>query len=346
MRHLLTHTSGIDGDVFTDTGRGDDCLEVYVAGLRDVGQNHPLGVTWSYCNSGFSLAGRVIERLTGGTWDDAVRQRLVKPLGLTGTVTLPEEALLHRAAVGHLSTGRTPVWGLPRSIGPAGLISSTVADVLAFARLHLTGGLAPDGRRLVSAAGVTAMTEKQADLPDRHTLGDSWGLGWVRMGWDGHRLVGHDGNTIGQSAFLRLLSEQGLAVTLLTNGGHTRDLYEELFAEIFAEVAGIAMAAPLAPPTEPAEVDVRSWLGRYERAGWLIEVYDGDGRPTLRATVTGPLAELTPEPIKEYTLVPVEQDLFVVRDPGVRTWMPVTFYALPTGERYVHYGVRATPKTA
>ena len=33
MRHLLSHTSGIDGDVFTDTGRGDDCLEKYVAQL-------------------------------------------------------------------------------------------------------------------------------------------------------------------------------------------------------------------------------------------------------------------------------------------------------------------------
>src|SRR6185312_13045214 len=50
MRHLLTHTSGIDGDVFTDTGRGDDCLAKYVDLLADVAQNHPLGATWSYCN--------------------------------------------------------------------------------------------------------------------------------------------------------------------------------------------------------------------------------------------------------------------------------------------------------
>jgi len=346
LRHLLTHTSGIDGDVFTDTGRGDDCLELYVAGLREVAQNHPISATWSYCNSGFSLAGRVIERLTGTTWDEALRQRLVQPLGLTRTLTLPEEALLHRTAVGHLTTGRTPVWGLPRSMGPAGLISSTVADVLAFARLHLTGGLGPDGRRLVSESGVAAMTEKQADLPDRHTLGDSWGLGWARMGWDGHRLVGHDGNTIGQSAFLRLLPEQGLAVTLLANGGHTRDLYEELFAEIFAEVAGVAMAAPLAPPALPPTVEVRQCLGRYARTGVLIEVFEGDDGPTLRHTVTGPLAQFTPEPTKEYTLVPVEQDLFVVREPGMRTWSPVTFFSLPTGERYVHLGVRATPKVA
>ncbi|MGH3049445.1 MAG: prolyl oligopeptidase family serine peptidase, partial [Gaiellaceae bacterium] len=49
MRHLLTHTSGIDGDVFTDTGRGDDCLERYVSLLAEAAQNHPLEATWSYC---------------------------------------------------------------------------------------------------------------------------------------------------------------------------------------------------------------------------------------------------------------------------------------------------------
>src|SRR3954452_11438277 len=134
MRQLLSHTSGIDGDVFTDTGRGDDCLEKYVAQLDRVAQNHPLGATWSYCNSGFSLAGRVIEKLTGGTWDAALRTRLLEPLGARGTGTLPEAALLHRAAVAHLSEGGADPepaiqWGLPRSAGPAGLITAAAADV-------------------------------------------------------------------------------------------------------------------------------------------------------------------------------------------------------------------------
>src|SRR6478735_1304667 len=144
--HLLTHTSGIDGDVFTDTGRGDDCLEKYTELLADVAQNHPLGATWSYCNSGWSLLGRVIEVLTGKTWDEAMRDRLYTPLGLTHTMTLPEEAILYAAAVGHVDADGeqipTPVWDLPRSVGPAGLIKSTVRDVLAFAKLHLDGGAA------------------------------------------------------------------------------------------------------------------------------------------------------------------------------------------------------------
>ncbi|MBM2614982.1 serine hydrolase [Actinoplanes sp. LDG1-06] len=344
MRHLLTHTSGIDGDVFTDTGRGDDCLEKYVDGLRDVTQNHPLGATWSYCNSGFSLAGRVVEKLTGGTWDAALRERISTPLGLRRTGTLPEEALLHRAATGHLPGPKVAaVWTLPRALGPAGLITATAADLLAFARLHLAGGLAPDGTRLLSEAGAAEMTAEQVELPEKYTLGDSWGLGWIRFGWDGHRLIGHDGNTIGQSAFLRILPEQDLAVTLLTNGEGARDLYQDLFAEIFAEVAGVTMPRPLTPPATPVEVDITEHLGTYERASIQIEVLEG---AVLRMTTTGPLAELTPEPVHELEMVAVKDDLFLVRLPESSSWVPVFFYRLPTGERYVHLGVRATPKVA
>jgi hypothetical protein len=95
------------------------------------------------------------------------------------------------------------------------------------------------------------MTDLQADLPDKFTLGDSCGLGWIRFGWNGRRLIGHDGNTIGQSAFLRLLADEGLAVTLLTNGGSTRDLYEDLYREIFSELADVDMPRPLSMRRPP-----------------------------------------------------------------------------------------------
>ncbi|HEV2592699.1 MAG TPA: serine hydrolase [Gaiellaceae bacterium] len=349
MRHLLSHTSGIDGDVFTDTGRGDDCLEKYAAQLTDAAQSHPLGATWSYCNSGFSLAGRVIEKLTGGTWDAAIQQRLVAPLGLTHTGTLPEEALLHRAAVGHVGEPgepqkRAPAWGLPRSAGPAGLISQTVRDVLGFARMHLHGGVAPDGTRVLSEESAAAMQEWQADVPDRYILGDSWGIGWIRFDWNGHRLVGHDGNTIGQAAFLRVLPEQGLAVTLLTNGGNTRDLYEDLYREVFTELAGIEMQQPLQPPAESPDVDIAPHVGRYERAGVSLDVFERDGAPILRTEITGPLRALVPEPVTEYPMTAIADNLFAVRQPGTQTWVPITFYELSTGEPYMHFGARATPR--
>jgi CubicO group peptidase (beta-lactamase class C family)/poly(3-hydroxybutyrate) depolymerase len=348
LRHLLNHTSGIDGDVFTDTGRGDDCLERFVAALADVPLNHPLAATWSYCNTGYSIAGRVIEKVTGQVWDAAMRDLLFAPLGLTRTVTLPEEALRHRTAAGHVHEGDeeprlTPVWGLSRSAGPAGTLCASAGDLLTFARLHLAGGVAADGTRLLSPEAVAAMQRREADLPDPYTLADSWGLGWFRPHWDGTRLVGHDGNTIGQSAFLRVLPGHDLAVALLTNGGHTRDLYESVVREVVRELAGVEMARPLVPPDPPPPADVTPYQGTYRRAGVRIDVWRGADGPRLRLTIDAPVAGVEREP-KELDLVPVRGNLFAVRLPGLRTWTPVTFYRLADGRPYVHMGARATRK--
>jgi CubicO group peptidase (beta-lactamase class C family) len=348
IRHLLTHTSGLDGDVFTDTGRGDDNLELYVKSLADAAQNHPLGATWSYCNSGFSVLGRVIEVLTGKTWDTAMRDMLFTPLGLTHTVTLPEEAILYAAAVGHVDTGDaqivTPAWGLQRSAGPAGLITARVADLLTFARLHMAGGVAKDGTRLLSEETVAEMQAFQADLPDKDSLGDSWGLGWIRFDWNGERLYGHDGNTLGQAAFMRIHPGTGLAVALLTNGGNTHDFYEDLYREIFAELGDVDMKHPIVAPEEPADVDLSAHVGVYERASVRMEILVDESGPRLRTEVLGHLAALVPDPVDEYPLLPVSEDRYILRAPGTETWMPVTFYSLPTGEEYVHFGARATPK--
>jgi hypothetical protein len=322
--------------------------------------NHPLGATWSYCNAGFTIAGRVIESLTGRTWDAAMRDLLYTPLGLSHTVTLPEEALLHRAAIGHVHEGeeeprRAPVWGLPRSVGPAGLIASTVGDVLTFARMHLNGGVAPDETRLLTAESVSAMQDEQASLPDRHSLADSWGLGWFRLDWNGVHLYGHDGATVGQFAFLRVLPEQNVAVAMLTNGGHARDLYESLVREVFRELAGVEMVTPLSPLSELADSepssDITPHIGTYRRTSTQVDIYVDDGAdheeagPRLRLTLDREPLGLTKE-ANEFDLVPVHGNVYVIRMAGDETWTPVTFYSLPDGSPYVHLGGRATPKVA
>ncbi len=86
LRHLLTHSSGVDGDHFLDTGRGDDTLEKYVASCADLPQQFPLGESHSYCNAGFVIVGRVLEKVTGKVWDEVLRDELVGPLGLQHTM--------------------------------------------------------------------------------------------------------------------------------------------------------------------------------------------------------------------------------------------------------------------
>lgn len=348
VRHLMNHTSGLDGDVFTDTGRGDDCVARYVEHFGDVERVFPVGASWAYCNSGFVLLGRIIERATGKVWDEAMRELLFDPLGLRNTVTLPEEAILRATAVGHEKSegvlAPVPVWGLPRAMGPAGLISATVGDLLSFAALHLRGGVTADGTRLLTEEHVAAMQAHETNVPATDRLTDSWGLGWIRFSWGGE-LFGHDGATLGQFAYLILDARNNVAFALLTNGGDTEGLYEDLAGEVLGALLGTTLPERL----EPIAGDAERWseaiaehLGTYEAAEARVDVFTDERGLRIRQTYTGPLVELETEPIIEFEALPAGPDRVLTRSPGNgEHWEAVTFSALPSGERIVHIGVRA-----
>ncbi len=349
VRHLLSHTSGID-DMYAETGRGDDCVERYVAKLREFPQVRPVGATFSYSNAGIVVAGRIIEVLTGKTWDAALHERIVGPLGLAATVTLPEEALLHRVAVGHPGGPGAPptrVWSGPRSLAPTGRITARVHDLLAFVRMHLAGGTAPDGGRLLSTDSVQAMTARETDLPCPSIMGDSWGLGWSRDTWDGQPVIGHTGTGIGQLAFVRALPDRGFAVALLTNGGDGPALYHDVFAETFRELAGVAMPAPFQPPAEPARVDIAPYVGRYyARSDTAVELVLREGTPVLRLLPTGLLLDRFPGTAGDFPLVPVEEGRFAMQTDDSNTWEIIQAHKLPDGTPYLytHWGLVANPR--
>ena len=296
IRHLLSHSSGIDGDLFDDTGRGDDCVARYTASCARAVLLHPSGATMSYCNSGFVIAGRIVEQLTGCTWDAALRHRLIEPLELSQTVTLPEEAIRFRAAFGHIDDDGeqklAPVWTLPRSLGPAGAITATASDVIEFARLHLRQGQTADGTQILSPAGVALMQQPQAVIPGgNRSAPRQVGLGLFLHDWDGRRVLGHDGGTIGQAAFLRVLPDSGAAVCLLTNGGDAKSLYQDLYAEIFRAHWRLDLPVPFRPAASPPAADPSGWPGRYEREGVRIDVAVDLAGLSMTWTDTGPCAE-------------------------------------------------------
>lgn len=351
MRHLLSHTSGIDGDNFEDFGRGDDCLEKYVESCAKSKQSHPLGATMSYCNTGYSIAGRAIEVLTGKVWDTAMRERLFTPLGLTHTGTLPEEAILFRTAVGHIppKAGEpvqvAPVWTLPRICGPMGLINSTIRDVLTWSGLFLNDGKTQDGKQLVSSQSIKEMQSPVIEIPDPHTLGSHWGTGLIIFDWGGRRLVGHDGDTIGQHARLRILPDENLAITLIMNGGETSKVFRSLYSEMLTEFVGITVPPLPEAPKTPPKVDLSKYAGVYERLAVRYELAEADGGLSGTVTLSGPLAKLLPDPVTKLTLKPVDESTFLATTEGEGTPSPAVFYDFKKGvPQYLHSGARANPR--
>ncbi|GAA0419066.1 hypothetical protein Acor_28700 [Acrocarpospora corrugata] len=145
-RQLLCHVAGFEGDIFTDTGRGADAVEKYLASIHDIPQLFEPGAVFSYNNTGFVVLGRLVEVLRGQPFDEVLVERLAVPLGLTHVSPSPYEAILHRAAVGHLpgeggAMAPAPTWALARSNAPAGsMLAMTARDLLGFVAMHLAGG--------------------------------------------------------------------------------------------------------------------------------------------------------------------------------------------------------------
>ncbi|MCL2490766.1 MAG: beta-lactamase family protein, partial [Propionibacteriaceae bacterium] len=332
-----------------DTGRGDDSLEKYMTVLESAVQLFPVGASWSYCNTGYSIMGRVIQVVTGQVWEDAMRERLFAPLGLTHTVTLPEDALLFDTAVGHSAGAPDPKvigrWCLDRDNGPAGSITASVADLLTFARLHLCDGVTTDGTRLLSPESMAAMHAFSSDVPTGQLTGESWGLGFTRFNWGGAQVFGHDGNTIGQSAFLRIYPAGRLAVGLMVTGPGVHPLYQTLFGEIFAELCGVTIRPPMQLPDEPADLDITPWVGTYERDEVRIEIIDEPEGPLFRSTERGELAEIYGNPVIECRMTPIREGLYGLYEDDRKMSLPVLLFQLTGGDRYVHFSSRSTRKT-
>src|SRR4051812_15298954 len=75
-RQLLCHVAGFEGDIFTDTGRGDDAIEKYIASIHGIPQLFAPGEVFSYNNTGFVVLGRLVEVLRGKPFDEVLVERL------------------------------------------------------------------------------------------------------------------------------------------------------------------------------------------------------------------------------------------------------------------------------
>jgi CubicO group peptidase (beta-lactamase class C family) len=347
VRQLLNHTAGFEGDIFTDTGVGDDCLEKYVATLEGTPQLFPPGEQFSYNNAGYCLLGRLVEVLRGKPYDVCLREHLITPLGLTHTATGPYEAIMFRAAMGHIQPEPggdyvpAPIWAMARSNAPAGsMLAMRPRDLVAFARMHLEDGVAADGTQVLAAGTAARMTAREVGLPELGLMGTSWGLGFERFDTPAGTIVGHDGSTIGQGAFLRMVREAGLAVALLTNGGDTVSLYRDVVGHVLGELSDVALPALPVPPVEPQRIDAGRYIGTYSADVFDLTVsQDEENRIWIEQVPKGVFVEMGGQ-VERTELVHYRDDMLIPIEADRGMHMPHAFLGDDgTGRAlYLHLG--------
>lgn len=336
LRHLVTHTVGWYDAGIVDTGDGDDALARLVAGMADRPQIAPLGEYLSYSNDAVELAGRVIEAVTGQTYEAAVAELVLEPLGMERASFFPEAIMMEAFAVGHAAPPGDPdgapgvvaPWGLPRSANPAGGLAASAAEQLRYARFHLGDGTA-NGKRLLSAEGMRRMQTPLGPggtLPTHVSPIDAIGVTWQLKRRDGVGIVSHSGGTTGQMSRFDLVPERGFALTVLTNSQTGLRLHGEVADLAFERFLGLRPERRSTADVDPERLG--EYVGEYAmpNGAQTIRVHEGDGG--LAMDVLGPGQPPLSSPVRfvgedlvttDYSWTQVLGD-FVRDDGGAVAW--------------------------
>ena len=237
VRDLLCHRSGLPlgaGDLMQFPLSDHSRADIY-HGLKYLPFERGFRSGYAYDNILYVVAGVLIERVTGMTFEDYMTTAVLRPLGMTHAVA--DRALLRTSNV----VARHARLGPPaRGVGPlklvepdeslagspAGGIHASANEIALWLRTQLAKGVTPAGRRLWSEADAADMWTPQvitsatngatANDPTRSVL-RAYALGWGIGDYRGHRLVAHSGGLSGQVTQTAMLPEQGIAVAVFTN---------------------------------------------------------------------------------------------------------------------------------
>ncbi len=273
LRHLMTHTAGWVGDEFeeTDFGMGDDALARAVAVFNNRSQITPLGSVWSYNNSGFWLAGRVIEIVTEKSLEAAVTELVFSPLEMASSFFFEADAITRRCAVGHQigDAGELTVvrpWSTTRAAHSAGGMLTTIADLTTFARFHLGDGEVSVSSGVLGSEALHTMHE-----PVVRAEGSEWaGIGWVVRDVAGQRVLSHGGDWNGQQSLLTLIPSQGVAIATLANSGMGRLANNAIASWALHRYLGATDPEPV--PVDQDDERLDALEGRYVLPVAVIEI--------------------------------------------------------------------------
>jgi CubicO group peptidase (beta-lactamase class C family) len=280
IKHLLTHTGGWLGDYFNDFGFGDDAQAKMLIEIAKLPQFTPLGEVWSYCNTGFNIAGRIVEVITGQTYEAAIKELIFDPLGMSMTFYFPHDVMTQRFAVGHeIAETQARVarpWPIGRAGHPVGGVVSTVIDLLKYARFHLG-----DGAGLLKPESIKLM---QTPIVQGSGL-DVFGLSWFITPIDAVHVLRHGGATHGFTADFTLVPSRQFAIATLTNSDEGPVLYGDLRTSALKQYLDIAWSET--PHLKLGEDQLLAYTGRYDSPLAQRELYLQDGVLMLQSIPKG-----------------------------------------------------------
>jgi CubicO group peptidase (beta-lactamase class C family) len=257
IRHLLTHMGGWVGDYFNDFGNGDDALDKMVKHIAKLPQIQPLGKIWSYNNTGFNIASRVIEVVTHSPYEQAAQEMIFDPLGLNMSFFYPSDILFtHRFVVGHHIKNKKVLVSRPWAIGRAGNgvggVVSTVKDLLKYARFQMG-----NGNGIMKRKSLEAMRVKQVNAGMRGDMGITWFIRKI----SNIKYYAHGGATHGQQAYFCFIPEKDFAFAILTNSEEGGIITSNAGKWVF-ELYFNKWEQPPKPIERPAN-ELKEYTGRY-----------------------------------------------------------------------------------
>jgi CubicO group peptidase (beta-lactamase class C family) len=224
-RDLVTHRSGLprhDNLAYTSNFTREELVHC----LRYLQPSKPFRSTFQYSNLMFMTAGYLAGKRNGTTWEEAVRQHVLIPLGMSDTnfsvedsQKSPDAARPYRKDQDTQDLKLTEFHDLS-STGPAGSINSNVSELARYLMLHMNRGKFR-GKQLLSESNSLQMQTPQMVIqdvpqyPEIETRG--YGMGFYLLTYRGHELVEHGGNTDGFSDVFAFLPQDHIGVAVLTN---------------------------------------------------------------------------------------------------------------------------------
>lgn len=245
VRDALTHRVGIGRMIGNRlqylSGRERDDL---IFNLRYMDFEQPFRQGFVYSNMMYSVAGQVIEYVTGQTWGDFLTERLFRPLGMQANTSILSIGTTANAAWPHQYIDGQVVPIARRNwdnAAPAGAINASVIDVAKWMIMQMGEPGVYQGKRLITSEQMKEMHRPQTVRPTSDPYGTqtSYGLGWNILDYEGLRVLTHGGATDGFNTACYMVPSLDLGVVVVGNSfNRLGDALAYTVIDAFAGVVG------------------------------------------------------------------------------------------------------------